>query len=404
MALARRILPITAALLATVAATLVAQGKAPRRPRLSRDADTCDAYAYYQYGLEELQEEPERAVSAFYWAQRLSPGSAVTYYGERIALLMEDASLLQHYVEADRRTLASAAVQRIDSLHLRALDLDPFFPEQLDEELIVAYFKNMVREWLRGHGEQTGEGDIDFYVRREIGNADMETRAWLAFGRGNYREAVNTWGQQERSERKNAHLRARRAQAFFLLGLQDSARAELDSALTIARRADAEKMTYVYDSKARWEYQLGRIEEMRGRDPMAREAYQRTLVEDLSFQPAHVRLAYVALRLGDTTEAITELRRAIEIKGDEYTSRFALGTVYAARHATDSATAQLRRAIEIEPWVAQPHFVLADVRRVAGDRDGAAAAYRDFVALAARSDPSLGIAQQRLAALTTSAP
>lgn len=402
-----RALSVAVALLVAVVVPLAAQSsrvKPPRRPTLDRDADTCDAFAYYRYGLSRLEEDPEQAAAAFYWAERLSPGSAVTYYAERVARLMDDPYLLQGYVEEDRRTLASADVRRIDSLQLRALDLDPFFPEQLDAELIIAYYKNLVRASLRQQGEQPSENDLDFAVRRAIAGGDMETRAWLAFGRGDYREAVDVWGRQERSERKNAHLRARRAQAFYLLGEQDSARFELDSALAIARRADAEKMRYAYDSKARWEYELGRIEEMRGRDSAAREAYQQTLVEDLSFQPAHVRLAYVALRQGDTTGAVVELQRAIEISGDEYTSRLSLGMVYAARHATDSATAQLTRAIAVEPWVAQPHIALAEVRQAAGDREGAAAEYRRFLALASRDDPSLHDAQRRLAALTTPAP
>jgi len=404
MASARRTLLIATALLAAATATLAGQNKVPRRPTLPPGADTCDAFTYYRYGQEQLQRDPERAAAAFYWAQRLSPGSAVTYYAERIALLMEDPILLREYVEADRHTLASAEVQRIDSLQMRALDLDPFFPEALDGELIITYFNNSVKESLRRQGEDAGDLDIDYAVRTTIAGADMETRAWLAFGQGNYRQAVDFFGRQERSYRKNAPLRVRRAMAFYQLGELDSAQVELDSALAIARRADAEKMRYAYDSKARWVYELGRIQEMRGRDSAARATYQQTLVEDLSFEPAHVRLAFVALRAGDTTEAATELHRAIAIKGDEYNARLLLGMVYAARRATDSATAQLTRATEIEPWVAQPHFVLAEVRQAAGDREGAAAEYRRFLALVARSDPSLSIAQRRLSAVTAPAP
>ena len=396
-----RALPLSIALLVFAVTPLTAQPSnalpAPQRPALSSDADTCDAFYYYRYGLAQLRWNPGAAVSAFYWAQRLSPGTAVTYYAERIARLMADPTLLDRYVGGDRRTIESAQVQRIDSLQLRALDLDPFFPEQLDEVLIIAYFTNSVRASLRSQGVQVGELDIEYYVGRAVASADMETRAWLAFGRGDYPTAVDLWGHQERHDRKNAHLRVRRAQGLYLMGAYDSARAELDTALAMARRSDAEKMRYVYDSKARWEYELGRIQEMQGNDSAARETYQQALVEDLSFHPAHVRLAYVALRAGDTTTAVTELQRAIEIKGDEYGSRLLLGSVYAARQAADSATEQLRRAIALEPWVAQPHFVLGEVRRAAGDREGAAAEYRRFLVLAARSDASLEIARQRLA-------
>jgi len=389
---------------APLAAQSGGRGRIPPRPRLPRDADTCDAYAYYEQGLALLTEDPHDAAAAFWWAQRLSPATAEPYYAERIALLMDDPSLLRGYVEENARTLASADVRRIDSLQLRALDLDPFFPEQLDAELIVAYFKDIVRADLRAQGADVGESEIDFYVRSAIADADMDTRVWLAFGRGDYREAVDYWGRQERSRRKDAHLRARRAQAYLLLGLPDSALAELDSALAIARRADAERMRYVYDSKARWEYERGRLAELQGRDSAAREAYQRTLVEDLAFEPAHVRLAVVALRVADTAAAIAELQRAVAIDAGEYTSRLTLGALDAARGAADSATAELRRAIEIEPWVALPHLLLAQARETAGDRDGAVAEYRRFLALAARGDPSLDTARQRIAALTAPTP
>jgi tetratricopeptide (TPR) repeat protein len=160
----------------------------------------------------------------------------------------------------------------------------------------------------------------------------------------------------------------------------------------------------VYDSKTMWEYELGRTHEMLGKDSAARDAYQRALVEDLSFYPAHDRLAYLALQARDTATAVTELQRAIEIQGDDFSARLVLGRVQAARRAYGPATEQLRRATEIEPWAAQPHFLLGQVLEGAGDRNGAVAEYQRFLALAARGGHDVDTARRRLAGLSAPAP
>jgi len=399
---------LSLALLAAAVTHLTAQndGVTPtfHRPALPLGADTCDAYAYYQYGLSQLKRDPAGAAAAFYWTQRLSPGIALAYYAERIALLMADRDLLRRYVEGDRRTLQSARVQQIDSLQVRALTLDPFFARLLDETLIVTYFTNLVRDELGGRARLESDAEIEDEVRSEIEHADPETRTWLAHAEGFYRQAADGWAQALRRDRNSTDLRVRRAHALFLLGELDSARVELETALVAARRSDAQTMKYVYDSKVLWEYELGRIREAQGADSAARDAYQRTLVEDLSFHPAHVRLAQLALRHGDTATAVTELERAIDINGDDFSARALLGIVHARRHAVAPAAVQLRRAAEIEPWVAQPHLVLADVLLETGDRAGALAEYQRFLSLAARNDRDRERARQQLARLSAAAP
>ncbi len=397
--------------LASAAMPLAGQGgglqMALPRPALAPDADTCDAYAYYLFGRSQLREHPTVAAAAFYWTQRLSPSSPFAYYSERVALLMADPRLLRGYVDGDRRTLQSAKVRWIDSLQVQAITLDPFFPQPLDEDLIVKYLTNRIGNQIRSQLWQTSavsDQEIEDYIRSEIDNADPATRAWLAFGRGQYREAADYWAGELLRHPGDADLRVRRSQALFLLGQLDSASAELEAALVMARRSDAEKMRYVYDSKVLWVYELGRIHEQEGNWAAARDAYQRALVEDLSFYPAHVRLAYVAVRAGDTATAVTELERAITIKDDDFSAQLLLGKVNAARRAFGPATQQLHRAAEIEPWVAYPHFALGNVRMEAVDREGAAIEYQRFLALAARTDPNVAAARRRLAALAPPAP
>ncbi len=403
-----RVVTLALGLVFAAAPVLEAQrtalARAPSRPALAPDADTCDATAYYRYGVAELERHPDRAAAAFYWAQRLAPNTAATYYAHRVALLMRDRRLLRRYLEGDPRALRSAEVQRIDSLLARAFVLDPFFRPDLEEGLVMAYFRDKVRAALHGLGPVTPDADIDEFVRRELGSADPDVRASLALGRGQYELAAVLLARAIRGRLEDPGLRIQRARALYFAGALDSAQAELETALVLARRSDAKTMRYSYESKALWEFELGRLGELQRSDSAAREAYQRALVEDLSFYPAHVRLAYVAVRAADTATAVAELESAIEIKEDDYSARLALGIVLGARHEVEAAARHLRRAVEVEPWVAQPHFVLGDVLALAGERGGAAAEYRRGIALAARNDPAVALARERLAGLEMPGP
>ena len=100
--------------------------KEPKRPRLEAGADTNDAAAYYEFGRSQLKRDPDAAADAFYWASRLNPGAAEPYYGRRVALLLTDPRRLDRYWSGDRRTVNSDEIKRIDSLQLRALEINPF--------------------------------------------------------------------------------------------------------------------------------------------------------------------------------------------------------------------------------------------------------------------------------------
>ena len=395
--------PSRAAAPVTPVAGRPAAEPAPRRPALPKGADTCDPNAYYQFARTQLRRHPAVAAAAYYWMQRLSPDSPNAYYSERVALLLADGRMLRGYFDDDRRTLESPRVRRIDSLQVRALELDPFFPQYLEEELIVSYYTFVIGNEIRSQTSSSAgprDEQIEAYVRNELNDhADSSTRAWLEYARGGYREAADYWAQRLQRDSANSHLRAWRAKALFLAGAWDSARAELVTALAAAHRSDARQMKYVYDSKEMWEYEVGWIDELQKHDSAAREAYQRALLENLSFYPAHLRLALLALRQRDTTTAVAELQRTIEIKDDEFTARLLFGAVLAARHDAPGATEQLRGAAAAEPWVAYPHFVLANTRLDAGDRAGAAAEYRRFLDLAPSTDPNVAAARQRLSTL-----
>ncbi|MFI5281212.1 MAG: hypothetical protein ACHQU1_12015, partial [Gemmatimonadales bacterium] len=100
-----RTLSLILLLTGAMAVPLGAQQRAPRRPRLSGDADTNDAVSYAQLGTERLERNPGVAADAFWWAARLDPLSAQVWYGQYQARLARDPSRYVRYVLREERTL-----------------------------------------------------------------------------------------------------------------------------------------------------------------------------------------------------------------------------------------------------------------------------------------------------------
>jgi len=110
----------------------------PKRPPLN-GADTNQAAAYYQYGLSMLQQDPQKASDAFYWAARIDPTWAQPLYARRIAFLMgADDPFVVGYMQGKRSYTHSKDALRIDSLELRARMLDPFMEGDLDKDPRIA--------------------------------------------------------------------------------------------------------------------------------------------------------------------------------------------------------------------------------------------------------------------------
>src|SRR5260370_9990844 len=95
-------------------ATPSAAQKEPRRPKLPAGADTNNAFAYYDFALALLKEDPEKSADALYWAARINPTWADAFYARRVALLLSDKSRLLRYFNGDRRTIQSDEIKRID--------------------------------------------------------------------------------------------------------------------------------------------------------------------------------------------------------------------------------------------------------------------------------------------------
>jgi tetratricopeptide (TPR) repeat protein len=367
----------------------------PRRPRLATEADTNDARSYYDFGLEKLERDPERAADAFYWAARIDPTSADAYYARRCALLISDKYRFQKYIEDDRRTLQSSDIKRIDSLYLHSLTLNPFLYRKLDVRLYHRYIDNWAEDYARRNNASAGE--VRYYIERQLAeDASVSMRAWQAYGDARFRDALGLYADAIKHARYKAKLREDRGRLFFQLGEADSALAELTLALEELRKADKKDLVYIYESKALLEHSIGLVQQRLGNVAAAKEAFGRALEEDLSYFPAHVQLAYIGMNANDASTALSELDLAVQIRPEDPLLHYTYGYALATSGQFDDAQVQLRKAIEVDPNFAAPYYVLGQVLDALGKTAEGTAQYQTFLARASKQDLRRKDAEERL--------
>jgi len=395
----RRIIAVSVLAVAPLVATAQSQDE-PKRPRLPTTADTNEAHAYYDFGLGHLRKRPAIAADAFYWATRLSPTSGEAFYARRVALLLTDRRRLVRYWNGEQNTVRNAEIQRIDSLYLRALTLNPFLYEKLDQHL----FQAMIEEYADAEAIRTGSsaGEVRILVDTWLMRAGPGTRAWQAYGAGRFNEALDEWARAIKTARHKYGYRSMRGRVFFQLNQVDSALAELKLAVEEVRKRDSKDLIYVYQSKALFEHSVAMAFERRGDMAEAREAYARALQEDLAYSPAHVRLAYMSLDQKDTTTALSEFDLAVQLRPDDSGLRYQYGYILSLAQKPAEAAEQLEKAVALNRWYALPYLALGAVYDHLGKRAEALSAYRSFLALASRQDPRRNEAEQRVQALASS--
>lgn len=380
----RRLLLALALLVAPVAA-VPAQQKVPARPRLAA-GDTNDARAYFDLGVDLLDRDPRASAGAFYWATRIDPGLAGAWYGRRVALLMADARFAR-YMSGDRRVHESKEILAIDSLQLRALALDPALFRQLDQRMLMYHIRESIMRDARMRGQQASPLEVDYWIRQWLLQADPETRGWMAYGQGNFAEALRLYEAAVKGSRDKAWLRSERGRIFLMTGRADSALAQLALALEDLRARDDKRLVVLYNSKAVLEHAVGRAQELRGDTAAARDAYGRALQEDLSYYPAHVALASLALAAGDTAAGLSAYEMAVQLRGDEPQLRTTYGYLLGSAAKLPEAVEQLGKAVELEPYYAVPHRWLGDIAARQQKPTEALAHYRKFLALASYAHP-----------------
>jgi tetratricopeptide (TPR) repeat protein len=397
--------PFIAAVLAfgsLVAATPLAAQKqhaVPKRPKLQFTSDTNDAFAYYQLGQQMLDRDARVAAAAFYWVTRLNPNSAEAFYGLRTARHLSDAFRFKRYMEDDRKTIESADVKQIDSLLTRAVMLNPFLYRKFDELMFRSYVLHTVTNSPRAGADRPSVVDVDYWYGIWMRNAGPETRAWVAYSQGRFPDALRGYAEALKGTKSQARLRTERGRIFYLLGNADSALAELKVALDELRKKDSKELVKLYDSKAILEHSIAKIHESRGDLAAAREAYGRALEEDLAFYPAHSGLANLALQMGDTTTALSEMELAVQINGEEPVLRliYAYMLMEAKRYA--DAEAQLTKGIEVEPFFSNLYHVLGRVHEAQKNYPAAIAQYDAYLQRAGLNHPMREESKRRLDAL-----
>lgn len=397
-------LPLAAAVAAlALAAPLAGQDAgAPPRPHLTESADTNSALAYFTYGLSRIRSRPADAADAFYWAARLNPALADAHYGRYAALLLRDERRLVGYMDDDRRTMRRPEIQEADSAFDRALVLDPLLYRRFDRDILETYFEASAVQSLR---RRMGAGHVDraliaHWIQQWLQTAPASWKGWMAYGNRDFPEAIRQYeravDQARSSERWR--LRADLGRSLYLARDLDRAVEQLSQAVQEWRRDD-DRMVYVYMSKALLEHSIGVIEEQRGDLDAAREAFGRALQEDLSYHPAHVGLARVALAQGDTATALSELDLAVQIRGDDAALRHQYGAALADARRYMEAMEQFRAATEHEPYFAAPYLMIGKIYDASGLRTEAMEQYAAYAERAPRSDGDRRWAEQRLAVL-----
>lgn len=352
-----------------------ASAQQPQRPKLDSRADTNDWEAYYNFGLHHLQRFPNRSYAAFYWASRLAPWTADPLYAQWVAFHLRDVPQFARYLDDDEKILARADVQAADSMVRMAFLRNPFVHRALE----MALYDALPGRW----------------------SGDVMTRAWLAYAGQKLDKASELFGQAvARDPERFYRMRHIRAVLFVANRQYDSALTEMTTLLTHARGLDEKKLVHEYESKAFYEYAIGRLEIARGKLQAAREAFERALIEDLTYAPAHVGLAMVAEHSRDREAALASYQQAVEISPLDAIYRYQYGIALINANRFDEALEQLNQVIALEPHYADPYVFKGSAHEHLSQADSARLAYRMYLVRAPlNATKNRSLATRRLAAL-----
>lgn len=332
---------LVAALLVGVATGIGAQKppKAPKRPHLRAEEDTNSATAYYAFGINVLDQDADAAAAAFYWAARLDPSWGAPLYGQAAAQLLGVSPwMLTEYITGGTRVRQEPLIQQIDSLSYLALMKNPFVERRFDATVLSA--------WV----SRTPNG------RDELGELILHDRrlgAWVAYTRGDYKTALAGFDEAIKHNPDDLDMRFWKSRTFFALGMMDSARTTMQAALGLVRNAE-ENSGRGWVSHTFSEYSIGFLFELTAQDDSARQAYEHALLEDVSFHPAHYRLAGARLAARDTAGALAEYAQAASLAPRDASYLYDLEMLLLRMGRSDSGVAVLLEAAAVEPYYALP--------------------------------------------------
>lgn len=362
---------------ASVAPTtyLSLDGKEPRRPKLDADADTNDAQAYIEWG-NRRETSRKKAFDAYYWAYRLDPTRHVYLLNMFTAVYWaQSPEWRSEYWQGADFAVKSKEARLLDSLSNMVSYREPF-----------AHFTSnrcvVDRDWL------------DY----------VESSAWLTaehyFEQGCWTQAID-WYRKVLAKAPN-HLSSRMnlVRAMHWTGQHGNALAQIDTTLSQLRARESKRTYRFYVSKEQLETMRGEILTQMEDYFNAKKAYGRALEENLSYWPAHVRLALLASIQGEHDEALQEYDQAVQLAGQEPAVHFDYGIALLRADKAVEAEREFRRVIELEPNFGLAYFNLALAIDRQGRREDAIAAYRTYLPRAAKRHAKMStMAAQRLAVL-----
>jgi Tfp pilus assembly protein PilF len=226
-----------------------------------------------------------------------------------------------------------------------------------------------------------------------VRNAISAGMCFMQFG--NYEKSVERLGAALRKDPEQIYLHYLRAQAHFQIGQFDSAAAELGVLADSLGKRQEKEINAFYVSRATIYYAQGMAYMQLADTTAARGAYERALVEDLSFHMASVRLAGRALSEGDTTNAIQHLAHAVTVSPSDAPLRYYYGLVLDHAKQYREAEAQYRQAIDINPHYAPPYLQLGRLLE-SNDLASAVASYDTFLMRSPQRDTTRAWVTDRL--------
>jgi Flp pilus assembly protein TadD len=147
-------------------------------------------------------------------------------------------------------------------------------------------------------------------------------------------------------------------------------------------------------------YLLAAVKTMAGRPEEAVPLLREVASEDLSHFMAHVQLAEISQQVGLLEEALRHRQLAVQANPEDATLVSELGITLVRAGRPDEGIKTLAEAAALNPRDARPHYLLGLMELQRGNKEKAAAAFRQFIALAPkRYERQIADARQRLGTL-----
>jgi len=169
-------------------------------------------------------------------------------------------------------------------------------------------------------------------------------------------------------------------------------------------RDEKKKTVRIYESHELLDYARGLIALSRNDVAGGRREFEKALIENLAFAPAHLQLGALALRQRDTATAIQELGLAVELDSSDAPTRLQYGRALHWAHRSRDAIVHLRVATSLEPYYADAYEVLGEALEATGQTAEAIVAYQSARINASAKSASGAKATARLRALRPGSP